>query len=73
MHMCFSEKKKTILQVMAFLKLFHVELSQNDRFVIQFNMFLLPYVLALNLIFLTLDIVFFFPQIYDKMMAFLNL
>ena len=51
MHMCFSEKKKTILQVMAFLKLFHVELSQNDRFVIQFNMFLLPYVLALNLIF----------------------
>ena len=44
MHMCFSEQKKTILQVMAFLKLFHVELSQNDRFVIQFNMFLLPYV-----------------------------
>ena len=43
MHMCFSEQKKTILQVMAFLKLFHVELSQNDRFVIQFNMFLLPY------------------------------
>ena len=26
------------------LKLFHVELSQNDRFVIQLNMFLLPYV-----------------------------
>ena len=75
MHMCFSEKKKkTILQVMAFLKLFHVELSQNDRFVIQFNTFLLPYVLALNLIFfLMLDIVFFFPKIYDKMMAFLNL
>ena len=51
MHMCFSEKKKTILQVMVFLKLFHVELSQNDRFVIQFNMFLLPYVLELNLFF----------------------
>ena len=44
MHMCFSETKKTILQVMAFLNLFHVELSQNDRFVIQFNTFLLPYV-----------------------------
>ena len=44
MHMCFSEQEKKNLQVMAFLKLFHVELSQNDRFVIQFIMFLLPYV-----------------------------
>ena len=53
MHMCFSEKKKKIFyKVTAFLKLFHVELSQNDRFVIQFNMFLLPYGLALNLIFI---------------------
>ena len=77
MHMCFSKKLKKIDKITAFfkLKLFHVELSQNDRFVIQLHMFLLPYVLALNLIFLKkmLDIVFFFPKRYDKMLAFLNL
>ena len=53
MHMCFSKKeKKKTDKITAFfkLKLFHVELSQNDRFVIQLNMFLLPYGLALNLI-----------------------
>ena len=46
--MCFSEKEKTIYKGTAFykLKLFHVELSQNNRFVIQFNMFLLPYVFS---------------------------
>ena len=75
--MCFSKELKKIDKITAFFKLkpFHVELSQNDRFVIQLHMFLLPYVLALNLIFLKkmLDIVFFFPKRYDKMLAFLNL
>ena len=74
MHMCSSEKENKIYKVRAFFKLnlFHVELSQNDRFVTQLSMFLLPYVLIL--IFLKmLDIVFFFLKIFDKMLAFLNL
>ena len=57
-HVLFG-KEKQFYKVTAFfkLKLFHVELLQNDRFVIQLNMFLLPYVLALNFDFLTvLDI-----------------
>ena len=75
MHMCFSNKENNFDKITAFfkLKLFHVELLQNDRFVIQLNMFLLPYVLALNLTKKMLDIVFFFPKRYDKMLAFLNL
>ena len=38
-------KGKQFYKVTAFfkLKLFHVELSQNNRFVIQVNMFLLSY------------------------------
>ena len=69
-----SEKGKKNDKIKAFfkLKLFHVELSQNDRFVTQLHMFLLPYVLSLNLIFFKkmLDIVFFCPKRYDKMLAF---
>ena len=54
-------------------KLFHVELLQNNRFVIQFNM-CLPYVFSTAFDFLkVIDIVFFFPKIFDKMLAFLNL
>ena len=67
-------KGNQFYKVRAFFKLnlFHVELLQNDRFVTQLSMFLLPYVLIL--IFLKmLDIVFFFLKIFDKMMAFLNL
>ena len=39
-------KGKQFNKVTAFFKLkrFHVELSQNNRFVIQLRMFLLPYV-----------------------------
>ena len=41
---------------------------------LQFNMFLLPYVFSTELGFLkVLDIVFFFPKIFDKMLAFFNL
>ena len=39
-------------------------------------MFVLPYILALNFDFdflKVLDIVFFIPKIFDKMLAFLNL
>ena len=69
-------KGKQFYKVTAFfkLKLFHVELLQNDRFVIQLNMFLLPYVFSIELDFLkVLDILFFFSKIFDKMLAFLNL
>ena len=46
MHMCFSGQENNLTKLRPFfeLKLFHVELSQNNRFVIQLNMFLLPYV-----------------------------
>ena len=70
-------KGKQFYKVTAFfkLKLFHVELSQNNRFVIQLNMFLLPYVFGTEFDFFLkmLDKVFFFPKMYDKMLAFLNL
>ena len=53
MHMCFSEKKKKqFYLVTASLKLLDVELSHHDRFVIQFNMFLLPYVFGIEFDFL---------------------
>ena len=73
MHMCFPEKENNLTKLRPFfkLKLFLVELSQNNRFVIQLKMFLLPYVFGTE--FDLLDIVFFFPKIFDKMLAFLNL
>ena len=53
-----------------FLRVFLPTLSQNDRFVIQLNMFLLPYVFSTEFEFLKmLDIVFLFPKRYDKMLA----
>ena len=70
-------KGNQFYKVTAFfkLKLFHVELSQNNRFVIQLNMFLLPYVFGTELDFFLkmLDKVFFYPKMYDKMLAFFNL
>ena len=48
MHMCFSEKENNLTKLRPFFKLkrFHLELSQNNRFVIQLKMFLMPYVFA---------------------------
>ena len=69
-------KGKQFYKVTAFykLKLFHVELSQINRFVIQLSMFLLPYVFSTEFDFLkVLDIVLFFSKIFYKMLAFLNL
>ena len=76
MHMCFSGKENNLTKLRPFFKLkhFHVELSQNNRFVIQLNMFLLPYVFGTDFdFFKNVRHSVFLSEKYDKMLAFLNL